>query len=106
MLDFLIDNIFVLFGGLVFQQTIGIPMGTTSLLADSFLHAYGAESLQGFLKNKDRKLAQTFNSSFFYIDDVQSLNNSRFGDYLHFVYPNELEVKDTTDTDCRSINSS
>jgi hypothetical protein len=27
-----------------------------------------------------------------------SLNNSRFGDYLHRIYPNELEVKDTTDT--------
>jgi len=25
-----------------------------------------------------------------------SLNNSRFGDYLHHIYPNELEVKDTT----------
>ena len=28
MLNFLIDNIFVVFGGRVFQQTIGIPMGT------------------------------------------------------------------------------
>jgi len=33
-----------------------------------------------------------------YIDDVVSLNNSRFGDYLHHIYRNELEVKDTTDT--------
>ena len=28
MLDFLIDNIFVMFSGCVFQQTDGIPMGT------------------------------------------------------------------------------
>ena len=27
MLDFLIDNICVMFGGCVFQQIIGIPMG-------------------------------------------------------------------------------
>jgi hypothetical protein len=27
MLKFLIDNIFVKFGGRVFQQTVGIPMG-------------------------------------------------------------------------------
>jgi hypothetical protein len=33
-----------------------------------------------------------------YIDDVISLNNSRFGDYLHRFHPNEFEVKDTTDT--------
>ena len=100
MLDFLIDSIFVLFGGRVFQQTICIPMGTNCapLLADLFLHAYEADVLQGLLKNKERKWAQTFNSSFRYIDYVLSLNNSRFGDYLHRIYPNELEVKDTTDT--------
>jgi len=48
--------------------------------------------------NKDRKLAQTFNFSFHYIDDVLSLNKSRFSDYLHRIYPNELQVKDTTET--------
>ena len=30
MLECLIDNIFVMFGGLVFQQTVDIPMGTNS----------------------------------------------------------------------------
>jgi hypothetical protein len=48
--------------------------------------------------NKDRKLAQTFNSSFRYIDDILSQHNSQFGDYLHRIYPNEPEAKDTTDT--------
>ena len=28
MLEFLIDNVFVIFGERVFQQTVGIPMGT------------------------------------------------------------------------------
>ena len=28
MLEFLIDSIFIMFGGKMFQQTIGIPMGT------------------------------------------------------------------------------
>ena len=27
MLNFLIDNIFVQFGGIIFQQIVGIPMG-------------------------------------------------------------------------------
>jgi len=64
---------------------IGIPMGTNCapLLAYLFLHAYEADFLQCFLKNKDRKLSQTFNSSFRYIDDVLWLKNSQFGDYLH-----------------------
>jgi hypothetical protein len=38
MLEFLIDNIFVFFGGKLFQQVVGIPMGTNCapLLADIF----------------------------------------------------------------------
>jgi len=41
MLEFLIYNIFVMFGGRVFQQTVGIPMGTNCapLFADLFLYA-------------------------------------------------------------------
>ena len=42
MLEFLIDNIFAMFGGRVFQQTVGIPMDTNCahLLADVFLYSY------------------------------------------------------------------
>ena len=87
-------------GGRVFQQTIGIPMGTNCvlLLVDLFLHGYESDFLQWLLKHKERKLDQTFNSNFRYIDDVLSLNNSRFGEYLNCIDPNELEVKETTDT--------
>jgi hypothetical protein len=49
-----------MFGGGVFHQTISIPMGANYIP----LHAYETDFLQGFLKNKDRKLAQTFNSNF------------------------------------------
>ena len=41
MIKFLIDNIFVQFGGRIFHQVIGIPMGTNCapLLAEfSFTH--------------------------------------------------------------------
>ena len=100
MLDFLIDNIFVTFGGRVFQQTVGIPMGTNCapLLADLFLYYYEADFMQELLRKKDKKLAISFNSTFRYIDDVLSLNNSKFGDYVDRIYPIELEIKDTTDT--------
>jgi len=61
-------------------------------------YTFEAGFLQGNLKNKDRKLPKTFNSSFRYIDGVLSRNTTRFSDYLHQIYPNELEVNDTTDT--------
>jgi hypothetical protein len=45
MLDFLIDNIFVVFGNQVFQPTVWIPMGSNCapLVADLFLYSYEAE---------------------------------------------------------------
>ena len=51
MLEFLVDNIFVVFAGKVFQQTVGIPMGTNCapLLADIFLYSYEADFIQSML---------------------------------------------------------
>ena len=84
MLEFLIDNIFAMFSGRVFQQTVGMPMGTTCapLLADLFLYSYEADFIQRLLKRNEKKLARSINFTFRYIDDVLSLNNSRFGDFV------------------------
>jgi hypothetical protein len=101
MLEFLIENIFIIFGGGVFQQTVGIPMGTkcAPILADLFLYSHEADFIQGFLTKNEKKVALSFNFTFRYIDDVFSLHNSRFGDFFDRIYPIELEVKDTTITD-------
>jgi len=71
MREFLIDNIFVMFDGRVFQQTVGIPMGTNCAppLADLFLNSFEADFIQRLL------------------------------DFVDCIYPIELEIKDTTDTD-------
>ena len=57
MLDFLIDNIFVTFGGRVFQQTIDIPVGTNCVpfLADLIFYSYEADFIQELLRKKERK---------------------------------------------------
>ena len=101
MLEFLIDNIFVECGGVIFQQVIGIPMGTNCApsLADLFLYSYEAEFIQTLIKSGKRHLAKSFNFTYRYIDDVLSINNPKFGDYIDFIYPVELEIKDTTDAD-------
>ena len=93
MLEFLIENIFVIFGGRVFQQTVGTPMGTqcAPLLADLFLLSHEADFIQGLLKKNEKKLARSFNFTFRYIDDVLSLNNSRFGDLLIASIPLSLK---------------
>ena len=100
MLEFLIDNIFVSFGGILFQQVVGIPMGTNCapLLADLFLYSYESEFLQKLVKDKKIHEARAFNFTYRYIDDVLSINNSRFAEFLPLIYPPEMEANETTDT--------
>ena len=75
-------------------------MGTNCapLLADLVLYYYEADFMQELLRKKYKKLAISFNSTFRYIDDDLSLNNSKFGDNVERTYPIETEKKDTTDT--------
>jgi hypothetical protein len=107
MLEFLIDSIFVIFCGRVFQQTVGIPMGTNCalLLADLFLYSYEVDFIQGLLNKNEKKLARSFNFTFRYIQDALSLNNYRVGDFVDCIYPIELEITDITDTG-RSVYTS
>jgi hypothetical protein len=94
MLEFLIDNIHVVVGVQVFQQSVGIPIGTkcAPLLMDPFyIH------MRRNLNEKKKSLAVTFNSTFVYIDDVLSIINSQFHLYVDLIYPNELDIKDATE---------
>ena len=98
MLEFLVDNIFVVFAGKVFQQIIGIPMdlNCAPLLADIFLYSYEAEFIQSLLSTGRKRLASQFNFTYSY--DVLSINNPDFENYLGQMYPPELEIKDTTES--------
>ena len=98
MLEFLVDNIFVVFAGKVFKQTVGIPMGTNCapLLAD--MYSYEADFVQSLLSTGKKHLASRFNLTYRYIDDVLSINNPEFEHYLGQMYPAKLEIKDTTET--------
>ena len=100
MLEFLVDNLFVVFGGKVFQQIVGIPMGTNCapLLADIFLYSYEADFIQPLLSTGKKTLASQFNFTYRYIDDVLSINNPGFENYLGQMYPAELEIKNTTES--------
>jgi hypothetical protein len=76
MLEFLIDNIFVSFGGALFQQVVGILMGTNCapLLADLFLCSYESEVLQNLVKDKKIHEARAFNLTYRYIKETNMLS--------------------------------
>ena len=75
-------------------------MGTNyaPLLADLLLCSYQSEFLQKRVKDKRIHAARAFNVTYRYIDDVLSINKSRFAECLPLIYPPELKVKETTDT--------
>ena len=100
MLEFLVDNMFVVFAGNVSKQIIGIPMGTNCvpLLDDIFLYSYEAEFIQSVLLTGRKRLASQFNYTYRYIDDVLSINNPDFEHFLGQMYPPEPEIKDTTES--------
>ena len=95
-----IDNIFAMFGTLVCQQTLGIPMDTkcAPLLSDLFRYCY-LDFKQGLLKKNKKTLVPSLNFSIHYTDDVITLYNFILGDFIDRIYPIELVIKDTSYTD-------
>ena len=80
MIEFLLDNIFVQFGGRLFHQMTEILMGTNCapLLADLFLYSYENEFLDNMIRSGHRRLARLFNLCHRYIDDLIVFNNKKF----------------------------
>jgi hypothetical protein len=66
------------------------------LLAEIFSYSYEAEFIQKLLHERNKPFVVAFNSTFRYINDALSINNDGFHSYVDFIYPSELEIKDTT----------
>ena len=60
------------------------------LLVDLFLYTFETYFIEGIVTKNEKKLALSFNFTFRYIDDVVSLNNSKFGDFVDHFYPIEI----------------
>ena len=100
MIEFLVDNIYVRFGGQLVRQMVGIPMGTNCapLLVDLLLYSYENEFLDKLIKEGKRKLARMFDLSYRYIDDLITFNNKRFKKFIFDIYPKELTISETTES--------
>ena len=69
LIEFLHENIFVQFGGHLFRQMAGIPMGTNCapLLADLFLYSYENEFLDNMIRSGHKRLARSFSLCYTYM---------------------------------------
>ena len=96
--EYLVDNIYVNIGNTVCRQCVGIPMGTdcAPLLANLFLFYYEYKYMKNLIKN-NIWVARKFNNTMRYIDDLLTLNNSKFEHAISDIYPPELQLKKTTE---------
>ena len=80
MVEFLIDNIFVQFGGCLFRRVIEISMGTNSvrLLADLSLYSYETEFLDNMMRRGHMRLARSFNLCYRPTDDLIMFDTNTF----------------------------
>ena len=82
MIEFLVDNIYVRFGGQLLRQMVGIPMGKncTPLMADLFLYSYDNEFLHqliiGNLRSK-KKLGSNERAWKMQTNDLNAPNGSQ-----------------------------
>ena len=98
LFNYLIDNIYIQVGTVVFKQSVGIPMGTdcAPLIADLFLFSFEFDFRKGLIR-KDLAAARKFNKTYRYIDDLLALNNPHFVKLIGKIYPPQLELKRTTE---------
>ena len=98
---FLMENIYVQFDGMVYQQIVGIPMGTNCapLIADLFLYCYERDFMSDLQKSKRRDLIDMFNDTSRYLDDIFTIDNPEFEKYIPDIYPAELQLNKANTSD-------
>ena len=98
---FLMENIYVQFDGMVYQQIVGIPMGTNCapLIADLFLYCYERDFMSDLHKSKRHDLIDMFNDISRYLDDMFTIDNPEFEKYIPDIYPAELQLNKANTSD-------
>ena len=101
LFTFLMENIYVQFDGMVYQQIVGIPMGTNCapLIADLFLYCYERDFMSNLQKSKRFDLIDKFNYTSRYLDDIFTIDNPTFAEHIPDIYPRELQLNKANTSD-------
>ena len=88
------ENIYVQFDGMVYQQIVEIPMGTNCapLITDLFLYCFERDFMSNLQKSKRFDLIDKFNDTSRYLDDIFTIDNFEFAELIPDIYPRELQL--------------
>ena len=83
------ENIYEQFDDMVYQQIVGIPMGTNCapLINDLYLYCYERDFMSNLQKSKRLDLIDMFNDTSGYLDDIPD------------IYPRELKLNKANTSD-------
>ena len=108
LVRFIVRNTFVLNGGVLRRQSVGIPMGTNCapLLANLYLYCYESLFIDKVQALQGDEAARNFHMTFRLIDDVLSVDNPSVHSYIDLphkegsgvggIYPAELALNNTS----------
>ena len=102
-LHYLLDNIFIRFGLILYRQIVGIPMGTNCapLVADLLLFCYERDFMLSLSDNKQTDMIEAFNPTSRYLDDHDLLNidNPYFEQMVGQIFHTELQLNKANSSD-------
>ena len=86
---------------MVYQQKVGIPMGTNCapLIADLFLYCYERDFMSDLQKSKRFDLIAMFKDTSRYLDDIFTIDNPEFEKHTSDIYPAELHLNKANTSD-------
>ena len=95
------ENIYVHFGGMVYQQKVGIPMGTNCapLISDLILYCYERDFMSNLQKSKRFDLIDKFNDTSRYLDEIFTIDNPDFAEHIPDIYRRELQLNKANTSD-------
>lgn len=109
--EFLVNNIYIMNGGVIRRQVVGLPMGTNCapVLANLYLYAYESSFIDRVQRIDGDETARSYHSTFRLIDDILSLDCPSFeqdvkgsapdgleGDVVGGIYPEVLVLNKTS----------
>ena len=95
------ENIYLQFDGMVYQQIVGIPMGTNCalLINDLFLYCYERDFKLNLQKSKRFDLIDKFNDTSRYRDDIFTIDYPAFAEHIPDIYTRELQLNSSNTSD-------
>ena len=98
---FLMENISVQFDGMVYQQIVGIPIGTNCapLIADLRLYCYERDFMSELHKSKHYDLIDMFNDTSRYLDNIFTIDNPEFQKHIPDIYSAESQLNKANSSD-------